>query len=107
MDLSLETPTAAVYGESERPGLIPELPFFRLLANRKFPVTDWIRKPAEFDYVVEPDVFHDLFGHVPMLFDPIFADYASGAMAKAVSRHTRSVPERNWHVSTGIRWNSD
>ncbi|MDR6858243.1 phenylalanine-4-hydroxylase [Variovorax guangxiensis] len=45
------------------PGLIPELPFFTLLANRKFPVTDWIRKPEEFDYIVEPDVFHDLFGH--------------------------------------------
>jgi phenylalanine-4-hydroxylase len=57
------------------PGLIPELPFFTLLANRKFPVTDWIRKPEEFDYIVEPDVFHDLFGHVPMLFDPTFADY--------------------------------
>lgn len=57
------------------PGLIPERPFFELLANRRFPVTDWIRKPEEFDYVVEPDVFHDLFGHVPLLFDPVFADY--------------------------------
>lgn len=57
------------------PGLIPEVPFFSLLANRKFPVTDWIRKPEEFDYIVEPDVFHDLFGHVPMLFNPVIADY--------------------------------
>jgi phenylalanine-4-hydroxylase len=57
------------------PGLIPEVPFFSLLANRKFPVTDWIRKPEEFDYIVEPDIFHDLFGHVPMLFNPVFADY--------------------------------
>jgi len=57
------------------PGLIPEVPFFTLLANRKFPVTDWIRTPAEFDYIVEPDVFHDLFGHVPLLFDPVFADH--------------------------------
>ncbi len=57
------------------PGLIPEVPFFTLLANRKFPVTDWIRKPEEFDYIVEPDIFHDLFGHVPMLFNPVFADY--------------------------------
>ena len=38
-------------------------------------MTDWIRKPEEFNYIVEPDVFHDLFGHVPMLFDPTFADY--------------------------------
>ncbi|MFN8892576.1 MAG: phenylalanine 4-monooxygenase, partial [Betaproteobacteria bacterium] len=57
------------------PGLIPEEAFFALLAARRFPVTDWIRKPEEFDYVVEPDVFHDLFGHVPLLFDPVFADY--------------------------------
>ena len=51
------------------------LAFFALLARRQFPVTDWIRTPAEFDYVVEPDVFHDLFGHVPLLFNPVFADY--------------------------------
>lgn len=57
------------------PGLIPEEAFFSLLADRRFPVTDWIRSPEEFDYVVEPDVFHDLFGHVPLLFDPTFADY--------------------------------
>ena len=57
------------------PGLIPEEAFFSLLAARKFPVTNWIRKPAEFDYVVEPDIFHDLFGHVPLLFNSIFANY--------------------------------
>ena len=57
------------------PGLIPEEAFFALLAERRFPVTDWIRKPEEFDYVVEPDIFHDLFGHVPLLFDPTFANY--------------------------------
>ncbi|MFY9510244.1 MAG: phenylalanine 4-monooxygenase [Rubrivivax sp.] len=57
------------------PGLIPEEAFFALLAERKFPVTDWIRRPEEFDYVVEPDIFHDLFGHVPLLFNPVFADY--------------------------------
>jgi phenylalanine-4-hydroxylase len=57
------------------PGLIPEVPFFTLLSQRKFPVTDWIRRPDELDYIVEPDVFHDLFGHVPLLFNPVFADY--------------------------------
>lgn len=57
------------------PGLIPEVPFFTLLAHRKFPVTDWIRTPEEFEYIVEPDIFHDLFGHVPLLFNPVFADY--------------------------------
>ena len=57
------------------PGLIPEEAFFALLAQRRFPVTHWLRRPEEFDYIVEPDVFHDLFGHVPLLFDPVFADY--------------------------------
>ena len=57
------------------PGLIPEVPFFQLLAQRRFPVTDWIRQPSEFDYIVEPDIFHDLFGHVPLLFNPVIADY--------------------------------
>jgi phenylalanine-4-hydroxylase len=57
------------------PGLIPEEAFFALLAQRKFPVTEWLRTPQEFDYVVEPDVFHDLYGHVPLLFNPVFADY--------------------------------
>ena len=70
------------------PGLIPEEAFFALLAARRFPVTDWIRTPAEFDYVVEPDVFHDLFGHVPLLFNPVFADYmqAYGAGGLKASR---------------------
>ena len=70
------------------PGLIPEEAFFALLADRKFPVTDWIRQPDEFDYIVEPDIFHDLFGHVPLLFDPTFADYmqAYGAGGLKASR---------------------
>jgi phenylalanine-4-hydroxylase len=57
------------------PGLLPDRVFFEHLANRRFPVTVWIRKPEEFDYIVEPDVFHDFFGHVPLLFNPVFADY--------------------------------
>jgi phenylalanine-4-hydroxylase len=57
------------------PGLIPEAAFFSLLARRRFPVTRWLRDEHELDYVVEPDLFHDLFGHVPLLFDPVFADY--------------------------------
>jgi phenylalanine-4-hydroxylase len=70
------------------PGLIPEEAFFGLLAARRFPVTDWLRRPDEFDYIVEPDVFHDLFGHVPLLFDPVFADYmqAYGAGGLKASR---------------------
>jgi phenylalanine-4-hydroxylase len=57
------------------PGLLPDLAFFEHLANRRFPVTVWLREPTEFDYIVEPDIFHDFFGHVPLLFNPVFADY--------------------------------
>jgi phenylalanine-4-hydroxylase len=57
------------------PGLIPDLTFFEHLAARRFPVTVWLREPHEFDYIAEPDVFHDFFGHVPLLFNPIFADH--------------------------------
>jgi len=57
------------------PGLVPDLVFFEHLAHRRFPVTRWIREEHEFDYIVEPDVFHDFFGHVPMLFEAVFADY--------------------------------
>jgi phenylalanine-4-hydroxylase len=57
------------------PGLVPDLAFFDHLAHRRFPVTRWIREEHEFGYIVEPDVFHDFFGHVPMLFDPVFAGY--------------------------------
>ena len=57
------------------PGLIPDDAFFTHLANRRFPVTVWLRKPEEFDYIVEPDVFHDFFGHVPLLFDRTYAEH--------------------------------
>ena len=69
------------------PGLIPEVPFFTLLANRKFPVTDWIRTPEEMDYIVEPDVFHDLFGHVPLLFNPVFAAHMQAYGAGGLKAH--------------------
>jgi phenylalanine-4-hydroxylase len=56
-------------------GLLPDEVFFDHLANRRFPVSWWIRKPEQLDYLSEPDLFHDLFGHVPMLLNPVFADY--------------------------------
>ena len=57
------------------PGLVPDNVFFDHLAARRFPVTSWIRRPDELDYLPEPDLFHDFFGHVPMLLNPVFADY--------------------------------
>ncbi|APZ99229.1 phenylalanine 4-monooxygenase [Sphingopyxis sp. QXT-31] len=57
------------------PGLVPDAVFFDHLANRRFPAGNFIRTPEQLDYLKEPDVFHDVFGHVPMLADPVFADY--------------------------------
>ena len=68
-------------------GLLPELVFFDHLANRRFPVTWWIRKPDQFDYIEEPDLFHDLFGHVPLLMNPVFADYMEAYGRGGVKAH--------------------
>ncbi len=57
------------------PSLVPDEVFFDHLANRRFPVGQFIRRPDQLDYIEEPDVFHDFFGHVPMLAHPVFADY--------------------------------
>jgi phenylalanine-4-hydroxylase len=57
------------------PGLVPDDVFFDHLANRRFVSGNFIRRRDQLDYLQEPDVFHDVFGHVPMLADPVFADY--------------------------------
>jgi len=57
------------------PGLVPDAVFFDHLAHRRFPAGRFIRDGDQLDYLREPDVFHDVFGHVPMLTDPVFADY--------------------------------
>ncbi|CAM2181200.1 Phenylalanine-4-hydroxylase [Paraburkholderia sacchari] len=70
------------------PGLVPERIFFEHLARRRFPVTWWMRRPDQLDYLQEPDCFHDLFGHVPLLTDPVFADaiHAYGQAALALDK---------------------
>ncbi len=57
------------------PGLVPDEVFFRHLANRVFVAGRFIRTPEQIDYLQEPDIFHDVFGHVPLLANPVFADY--------------------------------
>jgi len=79
------------------PGLIPDDVFFDHLANRRFVAGNFIRTPQQLDYLQEPDVFHDVFGHVPLLANPVFADYmqaygiggqraASGGVIERLSR---------------------
>jgi phenylalanine-4-hydroxylase len=71
------------------PGLVPDEVFFDHLANRRFVAGSFIRTPDQLDYLQEPDVFHDVFGHVPLLTDPVFADYmqAYGEGGLRAARH--------------------
>ena len=71
------------------PGLVPDIVFFKLLAERKFPAGYWIRKPEQLDYIEEPDIFHDVFGHVPLIAQPGYASYleAFGRTGLAAAGH--------------------
>jgi len=83
------------------PGLIPERAFFTHLAARRFPVTTWIRRPDELEYVVEPDIFHDFQGHVPLLTQPDFAAFlaAYGAAGRdAAPEHLAPLARLYWHM---------
>lgn len=68
------------------PGLIADKPFFQYLANKRFPVTTWIRKKEELEYLEEPDMFHDVFAHVPLLSIQSFVDFVQG-IAKIALKH--------------------
>ena len=84
------------------PGLIPDAAFFAHLAARRFPVTRWIRRPEELDYIVEPDIFHDAFGHVPLLTQPDFADFleAYGRLGETAARigALKPLARLYWHM---------
>ena len=84
------------------PGLIPEDAFFAHLAARRFPVTRWIRRPEELDYIVEPDIFHDAFGHVPLLTQPDFAGFleAYGRLGEVAARigALKPLARLYWHM---------
>ena len=74
------------------PALIPFQTFFELLASRQFPVATFIRRPEELDYLQEPDIFHELFGHCPLLTNPWFAAFthAYGRLGLAASKEERA-----------------
>ncbi|MFT4603445.1 MAG: phenylalanine-4-hydroxylase [Rhodothermales bacterium] len=74
-DLSARMENAAGWSIARIPGLLHERDFFNLLSERIFPSTDYIRGVDELDYTPAPDCFHDIFGHMPMLTEPAFADF--------------------------------
>ncbi|MGH6993024.1 MAG: phenylalanine 4-monooxygenase, partial [Caulobacteraceae bacterium] len=84
------------------PGLIPDQVFFEHLASRRFPAGSFIRKASQLDYLQEPDVFHDVFGHVPMLTDPAFADYmqayGEGGLRASRLAHLHHLARLYWYT---------
>ncbi len=94
------------------PGLIPSKPFFTMLSNRQFPAGNFIRKPHELDYLEEPDIFHDVFGHVPLLTNPAYADYmnAYGRAGDAAieNKGVKYLARLNWYtIEFGLVKNGD
>ena len=85
------------------PGLIPDEVFFAHLGQQRFPVTVWIRRRDELDYLVEPDLFHDFFGHVPLLTNPVFARFMraygqAGPKAMATPGGLRMLSRLYWYM---------
>ncbi len=84
------------------PGLVPDEVFFEHLANRRFVAGRVIRRPDQIDYLQEPDVFHDVFGHVPMLSNPVFADYmqayGEGGLRAARLNAIHRLARLYWHT---------
>jgi len=84
------------------PGLVPDGVFFEHLANRRFPAGNFIRRADQLDYLEEPDVFHDVFGHVPMLTDPVFADYmqayGKGGLRALSLGHLQNLARLYWYT---------
>jgi phenylalanine-4-hydroxylase len=84
------------------PGLIPSKPFFTMLSNRQFPAGNFIRKPEQLDYLEEPDIFHDVFGHIPLLTNSAYADYmqAYGCAGEAAiaNKGVKFLARLNWYT---------
>ncbi len=84
------------------PGIVPDDVFFALLARRRFPSTCFIRRRDQLDYLEEPDVFHDICGHVPMLMNPVFADYmqayGDGGLKALRLGHLQELARLYWYT---------
>jgi phenylalanine-4-hydroxylase len=86
-------------------GFLPAEAFFEMLAARMFPTTTWLRGRDSLEYTPEPDIFHDVFGHVPMHAHRVFADFCNITEASALRSRTRSCSSA-WGAYSGIRLNS-
>jgi phenylalanine-4-hydroxylase len=84
------------------PGLVPDDVFFAFLARRRFPATCFIRHRDQLDYLQEPDIFHDICGHVPLLMNPVFADYmqayGQGGLKALSLGHLQRLARLYWYT---------
>lgn len=84
------------------PGLVPGKPFFQMLANRQFPAGTFIRRRDQLDYLEEPDIFHDVFGHVPLLTNPAYADYMAAygriGLEAIANKGVKFLSRLNWYT---------
>ena len=71
------------------PGIVDDAVFFGLIANKQFPATVWIRRMEQLDYLEEPDMFHDVFGHVPLLTIPVYCEFLAQLSAMALEHVDR------------------
>ncbi|MCE7990679.1 MAG: phenylalanine 4-monooxygenase [Roseivirga sp.] len=83
------------------PGIVEDDLFFDLMANKKFPATTWVRKMSQLDYLEEPDMFHDVFAHIPLLANQAFVDFL-----QAISKFGQEWIEDPWaiHLLSRIYW---
>lgn len=83
------------------PGIVEDALFFDLMSNKKFPATTWVRKMSELDYLEEPDMFHDVFAHIPLLTNQAFVDFL-----QAISQFGHEWIEDEWaiHLLSRIYW---
>lgn len=84
------------------PGLIASKPFFSMLANRQFPAGTFIRTPEQLDYLEEPDIFHDVFGHIPLLSNCAYAnymqEYGRAGLAALEHKGIKFLARLNWYT---------
>jgi phenylalanine-4-hydroxylase len=83
------------------PGIVEDGLFFELMANKKFPATTWVRKMSQLDYLEEPDMFHDVFAHIPLLANQEFVDFL-----QAISQFGHEWIDDEWaiHLLSRIYW---
>jgi len=83
------------------PGIVEDAHFFELMANKKFPATTWVRKMSQLDYLEEPDMFHDVFAHIPLLANQDFVDFL-----QAISQFGHEWVDNDWavHLLSRIYW---